>query len=74
MLRPTLCVLALAAGTHGAPVKRESKEASAKRPAWYAVDEAPVKKHHTHKHRKIHKASAKIHKASAKAKTSAKVR
>ena len=35
MLRPTLCVLALAAGTHGAPVKRESKEASAKRPAWY---------------------------------------
>ena len=35
MLRPTLCVLALAAGAHGAPVKRESKEASAKRPAWY---------------------------------------
>ena len=38
------------------------------------VDEAPVKKHHAHKHRKIHKASAKIHKASTKAKTSTKVR
>ena len=38
------------------------------------VDEAPVKKHHMHKHRKIHKASAKIHKASAKTKTSTKTK
>ena len=33
-----------------------------------------LKKHHTHKHRKIHKASAKIHKASTKAKASAKAK